>query len=349
MSDIMMTVSSNAFHHLLPTPASQQPQRRAAAPPVSSGRSYSPYPGSIPDHRLPKCLAHEDGYDDRKDALREECQLWNPSWNAQITADGEAFLEEAACLGYTEDQSLAVLYVCKFDLKMARERLPKFRNIYIPVWSETDKLLFEEMLLTHGKQFHLFRQKLPHVTVKEMVNYYYYQKQVRKRESRKNACLTRKALELARSHISLNKLASLPVTPALVSPEEKVDCGSCFQKRNNIFKFGSEFVMCAECYSHYRIHHTLPPPPPADPFLPTFARPALASVVPSFSERITAQEREACSTMVTSKNLGLLRAYRREMQLLARAKEAAPSAQQHTQMMGEIRGVLAEEGGMCWR
>ncbi|GFY78426.1 REST corepressor 3 [Trichonephila inaurata madagascariensis] len=88
------------------------------------------------------------------------------------------YVNETEKLGYTQEQSLGVLFWNANDLEKTRADI----SVYGPIpdfWSKEDKALFEEGIKIYGKNFSMIRRMLPDKPMKSVIEYYYSWKKTR--------------------------------------------------------------------------------------------------------------------------------------------------------------------------
>ncbi|GAV05230.1 hypothetical protein RvY_15396 [Ramazzottius varieornatus] len=279
--------------------------------------------------------------DPLQEDFTDQCRLWSPECLPRITKEAESLIEDSACAGYSEDQSLAVLWVSKFNVRVARERLSKFRSVYVPNFSPAQVEMFDELMgSSFGKKFHLYRQHpvMASLTVKELVNYYYYQKQQKKRHNLTDYFLDRSVTSMIRQRLVItDKLKDLRFSVAIRDPEQKLRCIGCYKRRGNMYRAqnnGQEIQLCAGCFSHYRTNKKLANAPPVEKIEVPFSSPE------ELKARAGATDEETCTITVKARHTGLCRKYRREVQILSEARRIAPSAAEVNAILTEIDNIL---------
>ncbi|OQV23419.1 hypothetical protein BV898_02541 [Hypsibius exemplaris] len=313
--------------------------KRTPVPWTQSAKARDFVKNSIRHESLPVATVYSKADGPGGSAELTECRLWSPEWNRQITPEGDAFLEEAGCLGYTEDQSLAVLYVSKFDVRMARERLMKFRNIYIPILSAADQLIFQDLMDSNmRKKFSNFRNtKLAKVPVKDLVNYYYFQKLMSKRKNNTSYTLSRAALEQARARLTPEYLKEIRFNVYLKNTDSYESCSVCFKQSSETYRAGTEYLFCPACYHYYQKNKFLPPLVPVEPVTLPYTTPQ------GLFERAGAWGQENCTIQANSQQMSLLREHRRQAQRLTKIRQAGPTAAERTVLMDQIDAILSQE------
>lgn len=105
--------------------------------------------------------------------------IWAPDVIRHVdTSAMELYLQFAStpCIpggGCNVEEALDTLYQANGDIKQAMQQLLKTDLINQAIWSFNEVLMFERLIMLHGKNFYLISKDLETKSVKECVQFYY--------------------------------------------------------------------------------------------------------------------------------------------------------------------------------
>ena len=105
-------------------------------------------------------------------ALKESLLLWEPTSHLSEEETENFIVEAVTRYNYSKDQAYGLLFWHHMDIDKAKQAL----NKYLPepdLWSEEEKIVFEQGLTIHGEDLDQIKKLLPEKSSLQIVNYFY--------------------------------------------------------------------------------------------------------------------------------------------------------------------------------